>query len=56
LQHLLSVIPETMLLYGSNAPFPASSGPALDVMPAGLRERVAHLNAETTFGARIGSA
>jgi predicted TIM-barrel fold metal-dependent hydrolase len=50
IRHLANLLPEPVLLYGSNHPFSAGSGQEmLDAMSDKLRPRVAHLNAAATF-------
>ena len=53
LRHLVSLLPKTMLMYGSNAPFETDGENVLDGVPADLRELVAYRNAEATFGPRL---
>ena len=56
LRHLASLIPQTMLIYGSNAPFVSDNVEAMAGLPPALHARVAHLNAQATFGSRVGAA
>lgn len=51
---IAGLLPEGMLLWGSNAPFATNTADeVLDAMPVALRELVACRNAEAVFGPRL---
>lgn len=55
-QMIADLIPDEVLIYGSDRPFAAGDpGAVLDGIPERLRDRVAASNAEATFGARLAS-
>jgi predicted TIM-barrel fold metal-dependent hydrolase len=51
-RHVVSLLPQGTLLYGSNSPFPTGQS-ALPILDDKTREEVMHANASGTFGTRV---